>query len=87
MDDDGPHVVVAYKSTLLSGVLTVVRESHHQCSVCDPPNMFLTHIQRISSYYLTFFQPPTTHTTETGTASRWETSNSNPLGPIKLSSQ
>jgi hypothetical protein len=25
--------------------------------------------------------------TEIGTASRWETSNSNPLGPIKLSSQ
>jgi hypothetical protein len=28
-----------------------------------------------------------THKTETGTASTWETTNSNPLGPIKLSKQ
>jgi hypothetical protein len=28
-----------------------------------------------------------THTTETETANRWETTNSNPPGPMKLSTQ
>jgi hypothetical protein len=49
------------------------------CSVCDPAKIFL-----ISSYLL--FSNPT-HKTETGTTNRWVTTNSNPPGQIKLSSQ
>jgi len=43
-----------------------------------------SHIQVV----VTNFFSNSTHKTETGTASWWETTtNSNPLGPIKLSSQ
>ncbi len=38
------------------------------CSVCDPENIFFTSMF--------------THKTETGTANRWGTTNTKPLGPI-----
>ncbi len=47
----------------------------------DPAKIFLT--SKFS--YLLFSNP--THGTKTGTTNRWETTNSNPPGPIKLSSQ
>ncbi len=51
------------------------------CSVCDPAKRFLE-----SKFgYLPFSNP--TQKTKTGTANRWETTNSNPPGLIKLSSQ
>jgi len=51
-------------------------------SVCDPAKIFLT--SKFS--YLRFSKP--TYKTKTGTATnRWETTNSNPPGPTKLSSQ
>jgi hypothetical protein len=56
-------------------------EHLHWCSVCDPAKIFLT--SKFS--YLPFSNP--THKTKTWTANRWETTNSNPHGPIKLSSQ
>ncbi len=53
-----------------------------QCSIYDPVQMFLT--SKFS--YLLFLNPH--RKTKTGTAIRWEEStNSNPLGPIKLSNQ
>jgi hypothetical protein len=57
-------------------------EHLHWCSVCDLAKIFLTS-------KLSFF-PPTlvpTHKTKTVTSNRWETTNSNPPGPIKLSSR
>jgi len=46
-----------------------------ECSECDPENIFLT-----SKFELLLSKP--THKTETGTAYKWETTNSNPPGPI-----
>jgi hypothetical protein len=56
--------------------------------------MHMEHLQRCSlqkyfsipSLVIYFFSNPT-HKPKTGTANRWETTNSNPLGPLKLSSQ
>ncbi len=54
-------------------------EHLQQGSVCDPTGLFLTSKYR----YLLFSNP--THKTKSGTANRWETTNSNAPGPIKLS--
>ncbi len=43
----------------------------------------ISHIQ-VSFYLLTFFQP---HPQNFGSSCKWKTTNSNPLGPIKLSTQ
>ncbi len=51
------------------------------CSVCDHTKVVFTS----KSSYLLFSNPA--HKTKTGIADRWETTNSNPPGPIKLSSQ
>jgi hypothetical protein len=67
----GFRIVSAYK----------LLEHLHQCSVCDPGNIVF-----ISKFYYQPFSNPTPKT-ETGTGSRCETINSNPLGPIKLSTQ
>jgi len=53
-----------------------------RCSVCDPAKIFLT--SKVYGYFL--FSNPT-HQTKTGTANKWETTYSNPPGPINLSSQ
>jgi hypothetical protein len=53
-----------------------------QCSVCGPAKSFFSHP---SFSYLLFSN--STHKTKIGTANRWETSNSNLPGLIKLSSQ
>jgi hypothetical protein len=57
-------------------------EHLHWCPVCDLAKIFLTS-------KLSFFSPnpSATHKTKTGTSNRWETTNSNSPGPIKLSSQ
>ncbi len=39
------------------------------------------------SFNCQLLSKPPTYKTETGTANRWETTNSKPLGPIKLSTQ
>jgi hypothetical protein len=58
-----------------------LREHLRWFSLCDPAKLFHTSKFR----YLLFSNP--THQTKTGTAHRWETTNNNPPGPIKLSSQ
>jgi hypothetical protein len=72
---------------LLSLALTVVRESPPMLSMW--PCKHVSHFQRISSLLLTFFPTPTHTQLKLGlqAASRWETTNSNPLEWIKLSSQ
>jgi hypothetical protein len=50
----------------------------HQCSVFDPAKIFLAS---------KIFFSNLTHKTKTGTANRWETTNNNPPGPTKLTSQ
>ncbi len=52
-----------------------------QCSECEPAKKF-SH----PSFSCLYFSNPT-HKTKTGIANRWEITNSNPAGPIKLSSQ
>jgi hypothetical protein len=47
-------------------------------------------LQKYFSHPSLVFFPPTlvpTHKTKTGTSNRWETTISNPPGPIKLSSR
>jgi len=50
-------------------------------SVCDPAEMFFT-----SKFSCVLFCNPT-HKTETGTANRWETTNSKPPGRIIMMGQ
>ncbi len=61
--------------------LSTVLEHLQWCSVCDPAKIFLT-----SNFsYLPFSNP--THKNKTGTANRWETTNSKPPGPIIMIGQ
>jgi hypothetical protein len=53
------------------------------CSVLDHAKIFLT--SKLS--YLLFFFPAPPHKTKTGIAMRWETTNNNSLGPIRLCGQ
>ncbi len=53
-------------------------EHLQQCWVCDAAKKILT--SKLS--YLVFSHP--THITQTGTANRWETTNSKPPGPITM---
>jgi hypothetical protein len=62
----------------LSVQIATSLEQLQQCSVCDPAKIFLTSIFS----YLLFSNPA--HKTKTGTANRWETTNSNPTGPIVM---
>jgi hypothetical protein len=61
--------------------LSTELEHLQRCSVCDPAKIFLT--SKFS--YLPFFNP--THQNKTGTANRWETTNSKPPGPITMIGQ
>jgi len=56
-------------------------EHLQRCSVCDPAKIFFT----FKFSYVLFHNP--TYKTETGTANRWGTSNSNPLGRIMMMGQ
>jgi hypothetical protein len=56
-------------------------ENLQQCFLCDLAKEILT----FKFSYILFSNPA--HKTKTGTANRWETTNSNPPKPIKLSSQ
>jgi hypothetical protein len=70
-----PNLVLLYDASML--------EHLHWCLVCDLAKIFLTS-------KLSFFSPPIlvpTHKTKTETSNRWETTNSNPPGAIKLSSR
>jgi hypothetical protein len=73
------------------------------CSVCDSAKILLTSkfsylllsnttTKTAKKYFahpslVIYFSPTPPINLKTGTASRWETTNSNPPGPIKLSSQ
>jgi len=53
-------------------------------TLCISPCKTISHIQVLIT---NFFPTPPRQRTEIETASRWETTDSNPLGPIKLFTQ
>jgi hypothetical protein len=48
----------------------------HLCSVCDPAKKYFSYPSLVIYFFVT------THKTKTGTADRWENTNSNTPGPI-----
>jgi hypothetical protein len=73
----------AVKVNLIAITLQILNSLEHLqwCSVCNPAKISLT----CKFTFLLFPTPPVK--SKTGTANRWETSNKNSPGPIKLSSQ
>jgi hypothetical protein len=73
----------AVKVNLVTITLQVLNSFDHLqwCSVCNPAKISLT-----SKFTFSLFPTPPIKS-KTGTANRWETSNKNSPGPIKLSSQ
>ncbi len=76
--DDGPW----YNSPTSFIIGYVSLEQFHWCLVCDLIKIFLT-----SKICLPLFFSTPTHKTKIWTTNKWETTNSNPPRPIKLSSQ
>jgi len=76
------HHPLLFQNSHCCSIRTVVDLEHSSSfSVCDYAKIFLTS----KCSYVLFSNP--THKTATATANRWETTNSNPAGPIELSSQ
>jgi hypothetical protein len=76
-------VFLSVKSGYLSFAYNQKSKFEHlqQWPLCDPTKIFLT-----SKFSYLLFSTPT-HKTKTGTANRWETTNSKALGPIIMIGQ
>ncbi len=78
--EDNLNVYIVMEYVSLHTLSFVSLEHPHWCSVCDPAKIFLT-----SKFSYFFATPPIKQ--KTGTANRWETTNSKPHGPIIMVGQ